>query len=61
MDFLDSSEVFTDGLGRSYTIGSELDNYAVSVVGDRAKVINDSDVSSIYFRDVPNLIFTTRQ
>ena len=61
MDFLDSSEVFTDILGRSYTIGSELDNYAVSVVGDRTKVINDSDVSSIYFRDVPNLIFTTRQ
>ena len=38
---------------------SDLDNYSISAIGDRPKVINDSNVKSIYFRNVPNLIFTT--
>ena len=39
--------------------GSELDQYSVQAIGDRTKVVNDDKVSSIYFREVPNLIFTT--
>ena len=52
IDFLDSTE---NG------VGSELDAYSIFAVGDRAKVVNDNDVKSIYFRDIPNLIFTTLQ
>ena len=51
IDFLDSS----DENGK----GSELDAYSISAIGDRSKVVNDTDVKSIYFRSVPNLIFTT--
>ena len=61
LDFLDSSELFKDKDGNIYTVGSELDNYSINTIGDRSKVINDSNVKSIYFRDVPNLIFTTYQ
>lgn len=59
LDFLDSSELFYDKKGNSYTVGCELDDYAIPAIGDRTKVVNDSNVKSIYFRDVPNLIFTT--
>lgn len=59
IDFLDSSEVLYDEEIGPYTVGSELDRYAISAIGDRSKVVNDTNVSSIYFRDVPNLIFTT--
>ena len=39
--------------------GSELfDKYSVKSVGDRTKSINDNNVKSIYYRDVPNIIFT---
>ena len=38
---------------------SELSQYAISAIGNRPKVVNDSDVKSIYYRNVPNLIFTT--
>jgi hypothetical protein len=31
----------------------------VPEVGDRVKPVNDNDVTAIYFREVPNLIFTT--
>jgi hypothetical protein len=34
-----------------------LDPYAVNVIGDRPKVVNNSQVTSIYFREVPNLIY----
>ena len=37
----------------------ELSEYAISAIGDRPKVVNDSNVKSIYYRNVPNLIFTT--
>ena len=38
--------------------GSELfDNYCVASVGDRTKAINDSNVKSMYYRDVPDIIF----
>lgn len=45
-DFLDSPE---SGLGK----------YSISNIGDRTKVINDSNIKAIYFREVPKLIFTT--
>lgn len=61
MDFLDSSEEFYDDDIGFYKFGAELDRYSISAVGDRTKVINDSNVKSIYFRDVPNLIFTSTQ
>jgi len=38
---------------------SELGKYSVSMIGDRTKVINDNTITAIYFREVPNLIFTT--
>ena len=38
---------------------NELSQYAISAIGDRPKVVNDTNVKSIYYRNVPNLIFTT--
>ena len=38
--------------------GSDLfDKYSVPAIGDRTKAINDTSVKSIYYRDVPNIIF----
>jgi len=46
-DFLD-----TDG---------DLGKYKVSLIGDRTKTINDNKIKSIYFRDVPSIIFVDRK
>ena len=49
-DFLDPSDPDTfdaDGLGQ----------FSVKSVGDRTKVVNDTSVTAIYFREVPNVIF----
>lgn len=35
----------------------ELSKYAVRAIGQRPKNVNDSDITSIYYRKVPNLIF----
>ena len=56
-DFLDSEQEYFDKDGMAFTQGSELNSYKVQLIGDRPKVINDKDVTSIYFREVPNLIF----
>ena len=37
----------------------ELSQYSVKNVGCRPKAINDSSVKAIYFRETPNVIFTT--
>ena len=37
---------------------SELSQFSVPVVGNRPKAINDSSVKAIYFRDIPNVLFT---
>lgn len=37
----------------------ELEQFAVPYIGTRAKSINDSNVSAIYFRETPNIIFTS--
>jgi len=38
----------------------ELDQFAVYAVGDRSKVVNDDKVTSIYFREVPSIIYKNR-
>jgi hypothetical protein len=38
-------------------IDSELAQFAVPVIGNRPKVINDTNVKSIYFKETPNVIF----
>ena len=35
----------------------DLQQFAVNVVGDRPKSVNDKDITSIYFRDTPNIIY----
>jgi hypothetical protein len=49
IDFLDVSDVEEER--------SELGKMAISVIGDRPKVVNEKNVKSIYYRDIPNLIF----
>ena len=39
----------------------ELQQFAVSVVGNRPKSVNDKDITSIYFRETPNIIYTAYQ
>ena len=39
----------------------ELEQFAIPYVGDRTKVVNDSKVTAIYFRETPNIIFTSFQ
>jgi hypothetical protein len=34
-----------------------LERYSVKAIGQRPKNINDSKITSIYYRKVPNLIF----
>ena len=38
---------------------SELGQFSVKAVGDRVKAVNDTSVTAIYFKEVPDLIFTT--
>ena len=38
---------------------SDFAKYSVPIIGDRAKSVNDSMVKAIYFREIPNTIFTT--
>ena len=40
---------------------SELTGFNVKTVGSRPKVINDTAVKSIYFRETPNIIFITSE
>lgn len=36
---------------------SELGKYRVSIIGRRPKVVNDSDVKAIFYRETPNVLF----
>jgi hypothetical protein len=38
----------------------ELEAYSIPHIGARAKSINNNKVSAIYFRETPNIIFTTK-
>ena len=46
IDFLDS--------------GENINKYSPSIIGNRPKAVNDSFVKAIYFRDVPNVLFTDK-
>lgn len=39
----------------------ELQQFAVSVIGNRPKSVNDKDITSIYFRETPTIIYTTSE
>lgn len=43
-----------------YDIESEIGQYAIPVIGDRPKVVNNNKITSIYFRNVPKIIFTDK-
>ena len=38
---------------------SELGQFSIKAVGDRVKAVNDTAITAIYFREVPDLIFIT--
>lgn len=40
---------------------SELQAVSVPMIGHRTKTVNDTKVTSIYFKQIPDFIFTTRQ
>ena len=42
-----------------YEGNESLSQYSISAIGDRTKVVNDSKITSVYFRNIPNVIFTT--
>lgn len=59
-----SKDIITNPEGMNFWIDfmdatSELGKFSVSAIGDRTKVVNDKDVKSIYYREVPNLLFVT--
>ena len=37
--------------------GEDLMQYSISTIGDRQKVVNDTKITSVYFRNVPKVIF----
>ena len=49
IDFLDDDEY------------SELSKMSIFTIGNRPKVVNDKNVKSIYYRDVPNVIYGKRE
>lgn len=38
----------------------KMNDYSVSVVGNRPKVVNDTNIKSIYFRETPTVIFINK-
>ena len=38
-------------------VNNEMEKYAVSAIGDRAKAVKDDKIKAIYFENVPNTIF----
>ena len=44
-----------------YEGNDSLMQYSIAAIGDRPKVVNDSKITSIYFRNVPQVIFTNGQ
>jgi hypothetical protein len=38
----------------------EINKYSVSAVGNRPKVVNDSTIKAIYFRETPTVIFINK-
>ena len=56
-DVLDSPETLIFWFDFLDAEGSDLAKYGVAAVGTRSKAINDGDVKTIYYRDIPNMIF----
>lgn len=44
-----------------YDGNDSLMQYSIAAIGDRPKIVNDSKITSIYFRNVPQVIFTNEQ
>lgn len=44
-----------------YEGDKSLQQYAISVIGNRPKVVNNSKITSIYFRNIPQVIFVTKR
>lgn len=44
-----------------YDGNDSLMQYSIAAIGDRPKIVNDSKITSIYFRNVPQVIFTNGQ
>lgn len=40
---------------------SELQAISVPMMGDRTKVVNDNKVTSVYFKQIPDFVFTTKK
>jgi hypothetical protein len=38
----------------------EFGQYSIKTIGDRIKVVNDKAVKAIYYKEVPGLIFVTK-
>lgn len=41
--------------------GTVMDKYLVPTIGTRAKAVNDKDVSAIYFKETPDVLFLTNE
>jgi hypothetical protein len=39
--------------------GSSIEKFFISAIGDRIKVVNDNQITGIYFKEVPTVIFIT--
>lgn len=59
-DILNSPEILNFWFDFIDTTG-ELNKYAVQNIGQRSKVEKDDKIKAIYFREIPNVIFTTEK
>ena len=41
--------------------GSNLNKYSVKAIGDRTKTINQDDIKAIYYGEIPNVVFITKE
>lgn len=44
-----------------YDTGDMISQYSISAIGDRPKVVNNSKINSIYYRNIPQIIFTSKE
>ena len=40
---------------------TEVGQYSVSAIGDRAKIVNDDNIKAIYYGEIPNCIFISKE
>lgn len=58
-DTIDSPETLIFWFDFLDSEGTDIAKYSVPAIGTRSKAINDNDVKTIYYRDIPNMIFLT--